>query len=197
LGALHTGGLRPADAPEKTVLVTAASSGVGTMALRIARAWGAHTRATTRSHAKAVALHPLADRVFVAESADELLAAAPDLAADVLIDPVGADYLPALIACARRDGQIVIYERISGTFATLDLKAVIGRELGVHGFTIYRFIRNAPLLRTLIEEMMHLADGGHVTPVVHQAFAFEHAPDALRALEQGEHVGKLVVTIGP
>ncbi|MEQ8673004.1 MAG: zinc-binding dehydrogenase [Aggregatilineales bacterium] len=198
-GGLHTAGMTAKNSMDKTVLITAASSGVGTIALQIATAWSARTIGTTRSEDKAEHLHSIADHVLILPSGVDLAEAMQGLpggkGVDVVFDPVGIAYTSAFFQLIKTYGQIVFYERITGTIGELDLKAMIGKEISLHGFTVYRFIRNPHLLDTMIKEVMEMATKGKIKPIIDREFAFADAPNALNYLIQGEHVGKIIITV--
>ncbi len=196
-GALHAAGLTRDNAEGKRVLITAATSGVGIIALKLLRAWGATTIATTRSAAKARALEPCADRVLVCAEPAALAAlvkgATDGKGFDVALDPVGAEYLGPMIEAAAPGAQIAFYEMISGREAPISIPMLMIKDLGVHGFTLFRLLRNPALLESIVAEGVRLGEA--LRPVIAQTFAFEEAPKALATLVKSEHVGKLVLTL--
>jgi len=196
-GAFSAAGLSRHNAEGKTVLITAATSSVGIVALKIARAWGATTIATTRSARKAALLEAHADRVVVVSEpgalADAIKSATGGKGFDVALDPAGAEYLGPMVAAAAPLAQIVFYEMMSGREAPLSIPALMIKDLGIHGFTLFRLLRTPGLVESIVTECLRL--GTAVRPVVAQSFAFEDAPRALAQLVKGEHVGKLVLTV--
>ena len=200
VGGLRAGGLSPAGGAGKTVLVTAASSGVGLCALQVARAWGARTLAFTTSLSKRDALAAYADRVLVAGEAEHhgeaVLEASGGDGVDLAFDPVGfanADWLPRASAV---DGQIVFYGIMAGTEAPLDLVSLLRKDLSVQGFTIYRLHRRPERLAEAVADVLTLADAGSLEPRVHSVYAFDEAPAALAALAENRHLGKIVLQAG-
>jgi NADPH:quinone reductase-like Zn-dependent oxidoreductase len=159
-GGLWTGGLRPDSPPGRRVLITAASSGIGAMALKIARAWGAHTLAATTSAEKREALEALADEVIVVGSPEELAAGAKEgtggRGVDVAFDPVGFSYAQALFDAAAQDGHVIYYGLLAGKAAALDLRTMILKDLAVHGYTVYRLQRRPELLREIVARLHRL-----------------------------------------
>lgn len=199
LAGLDAGGVTPDTAAGRTVLVTAASSGVGVVALQAARALGASTIASTTSRAKSEKLGELADHVVVAADptalAEGVLAATGGRGVDLAFDPVGYDYAAALLKTAAQDGHVVVYGLLAGTEAPLDLHTMLFKDLGVHGFTVHRLQRDPELLMRVIELTLDLVQRGALRPIVAETFPFDRAPEALRTLARNEHLGKIVLEV--
>ncbi|MEE4271740.1 MAG: zinc-binding dehydrogenase [Thermoanaerobaculales bacterium] len=199
LTGLDAGHVTPETGDGKTVLITAASSGVGVVALQAARALGATTVASTTSQAKAERLGELADHVVVAPDPDALVegvsAVTDGRGVDLAFDPVGYDYAPALMKIAAQDGHVVVYGLLSGTAAPLDLHTMIFKDVGLHGFTVHRIQRDPELLERMIGVTLDLVESHKLKPVVAATYGFDEAPAALVALSRNEHFGKIVVAI--
>jgi NADPH2:quinone reductase len=196
-GCLEMAGLTPDNTQGKKVLITAATSSMGIVALKLARAWGAETFATSRSADKAKALEAVADHVIVCSDSDSLIAgvnAATDgQGVDVALDPLGADYYAGLVAVTASGGDIVSYEMITGPVASVPIATMMINDLSIHGFTIFRVYKNPGLLDALIGQGMEYSD--RVRPIVSRTFALEEAPAALGELVAARHVGKLVLVV--
>ena len=198
-GGLRVAGITPDNAAGKRVLVTAGASGMGVMALKIARAWGAETLATTRGEAKRAALSDLADHVLVCPEASAL----PDLVKqagegekgiDAAFDPIGGDHVPAMIQAANPLAKLVVYERLGGAESTLHLASLMIKDVSLVGFTLFRLMREPALLQEVVRDA--LARAGDLRPIVAGSFPFDEAPEALRTLGQSAHLGKLVIDVG-
>jgi NADPH:quinone reductase-like Zn-dependent oxidoreductase len=200
LAGLDAGRVTPENADGATVLITAASSGVGVVALQAARALGATTIASTTSEGKADRLGELADHVVVAPSPEALVegvsVATQGRGVDLAFDPVGYDYAAALLQTAAQDGHVVVYGLLAGTTATLDLHTMLFKDLGVHGFTVHRLQRDPELLDRMVGLTLHLVERGGLRPIVAETHPFEDAPRALEALASNQHLGKIVVEVG-
>ncbi len=200
VAGLHAGGLTPETAEGKKLLVTAASSGVGVVTLQAARIMGAETIAATTSANKAEHLSALADHVVVAPNPDALVDGVADVTGgagvDLAFDPVGFDYAEALMKTAAQDGHVVVYGLLSGTAAPLDLRTMIFKDLGLHGFTVHRIQRDPDLLDVVVGITLGLAERGGLRPVIADRYGFEEAPKALEAMARNEHFGKIVLEVG-
>ena len=202
IGGWHAAGVDASNASGRTALVTAASSGVGVVALQVARAWGARTIAVTTSDDKAEALRQHADEVIVSTkhdgSGDGFAAAVLDATDgqgfDAAFDPVGFANASALSESAGTGAQIVFYGIMAGTQADLDLVSMLRKNLGLHGYTVYRLFGIPGALDAAINATVSLCDSGALEPVVAASYSLDHAPRALEALAENQHLGKIVLT---
>jgi len=200
LGGWQTAGIDEEAASGKTVAVTAASSGVGIVALQIARAWGARTVAVTTSPEKEAALAAEADSVLVVPRGDgggdgfgSALAEICGGGFDAAFDPVGYANAVSLYEAAGSGAQIVYYGIMAGSSAPLDMVALLRKNLGVHGYTIYRLFQPSGRLEGAVRTIQELVDSGDLRPRVAAEYALEEAPAALLAMNASEHLGKIVL----
>lgn len=191
-GCLHNAGMTPANAPGKTLLVTAASSSVGVMALKIGRLWGARTLATTRSTAKSEVLEEFADEVLVCEDAGQL---AEQLTSgrgfDVAIDPVGGAFIDAMVGGASHGAVIVSYEMITGGRAAYSIGQVLVKDLTIRGFALFNIFQQAGLFEELVA--LGLKYASDLVPVIARTLPLEAAPSALYELGTARHIGKFIL----
>lgn len=196
---LDAGGITPETAPGKRVLVTAASSGVGVVTLQAAHAMGAATVAATTSASKAERLSELADHVVVAPNPEALVEGVADATGGagvhLAFDPVGYDYAQALMQTAAQDGHVVVYGLLSGAEAPLDLRSMIFKDLGLHGFTVHRIQRDSALLARMVGTTLELVESGKLRPLIAGTYPFDEAPAALEAMTRNEHFGKIVLEV--
>lgn len=195
-GAMHVAGLEEDTSGGKTVLFTAATGGMGIIALKLARAWGAVSIATTRSPAKARRLARIATHVVELRNPEDLAPSVTNLfpdGIDAVIDPLGGRVVGAAIEALVPGGRYVGYEMIAGGLGTYDIMALLSKDASIHGHTIHRLLQRPELLARLVEIGMAYADA--LTPLVSESFVFDDAPDAFAALRRCGHVGKIVVTL--
>jgi NADPH:quinone reductase-like Zn-dependent oxidoreductase len=194
-GAMEMGGLTADTGAGKRVLITAGGSGMGGLALKLARHWGATTIATTRKVEKAEGLGKFADHVIVCSDSTSLVEgvqqATKGQGADLVLDPVGAAFYPGLLAAVARGGDIVSYECITGTRADISIMEMMMKDVSFHGFTTFRPISNPVMLNRLIEIGLNNAEA--LRPVVARTFDLSASPEALEAIGRSEHIGKMVI----
>ncbi len=174
------------------VLVTGASGGVGSFAVRIAKAAGAEVTGVC-SASKAAAVHALgADHVLDHRAADPL-AGAPGY--DAIIDIGGRAPVARLRRAVTRGGVVVLVGGLGGG------KLLAGYERAVFGAMRSPFVpqRIAMLAskerRADLERLTAMIDAGQVVPRADAVMPLEHAADAMRRLERGEVIGKLCVRV--
>lgn len=191
-------GLRPGE----TFLVHGGSSGIGTTAIMMAKAWGARVFATAGSEEKCRACERLgAERCINYRGEDfveAVLAATDKRGADVVLDMVGGDYIARNIKVAARDGRIVSIAFLRGSKAEVDFLPVMLKRLTLTGSTlrVRSVAEKAEIARGLEEHMWpHLA-AGRIRPVIHKTFPLTAAAAAHALMEEGSHIGKIILTVG-
>lgn len=186
----------------ETVVVTAASSGIGTAAIQLAKLFGAKTIiATTRSAAKAAALTALgADLVINTSSpgfVDQVQAVTEKKGADVIIDSVGGPMLADSIAALAIRGRLVSVGRNGGDVGSCDLDQVALKRAKIIGVT---FRTRTPQESFLCFERFTTAcldafGSGQLKPVLDRTFPFDQLPAAHDYMLKDAQVGKIVLTV--
>ena len=190
-GSLHNAGITPVSASGKTLLVTAASSSVGVMALKVGRLWGARTLATTRSAAKAEALAQFADDVLVCEDAGQLAEQLTGRGFDVALDPIGGEFINAMVGGANHAATIVSYEMIAGGLADYPIAQVLVKDLTLRGFALFNIFQQSGLCEDLVA--LGLECGPDLAPIIARSFPLDEAPSALLELAAARHIGKFIL----
>ncbi len=185
----------------ETLLVHGGTSGIGTTAIQLAKAFGAAVLATAGSDEKCGACIKLGASVAVNYKRDDFVAAVrtatDNLGADVILDIVGGDYVPRNIDCLALNGRLVQVGLIGGSRAQVDLRAVLQKRLTITGSTLRaRTVdEKGALARELETHVWPLLASGAVRPVIHATFPLRQAADAHRMLESGVVIGKIVLTV--
>jgi NADPH2:quinone reductase len=186
----------------ESVLVHGGTSGIGTTAIQLARARGSIVLSTAGSDAKCAACRELGATRAINYRTEDFVAAVGEATGgtgvDVVLDIVGADYLPRNIECLRPNGRLVQIGLIAGSKATLDLRAILQKRLTITGSTLRARTpqEKGAIARALEAAVWPLLDRGEVRPVVHRTFPLAQAADAHRELESGRVIGKVVLTVG-
>ena len=183
----------------ETLLVHGGTSGIGTTAIMLGKAFGATVLATTRSADKCQALEALgAERAIDASREDfvaAVKAATGQRGADVILDMVGGAYVARNYEVAAERGRIVQIAFLQGSEATVDLSRLMTKRLVHTGSTLRpRSIQEkGAIARALEAKVWPLIRPGSVMPLIHRTFPFGEAAAAHRCLEAGEHIGKIML----
>ena len=187
--------------PGQTLLVHGGSSGIGTMAIQLAREVGAHVAVTAGSADKLKACQALGAEILVNYQEQDFVAeldrATAGHGADVILDNMGAKYLARNVQALATNGRLVIIGFQGGVKAELDLSVLMRKRAAVisTGLRARPLEEKAAIVAAVREHVWPLVEAGRVKPVVHRAFPLAQAPDAHRELDAGTHIGKVLLTV--
>jgi putative PIG3 family NAD(P)H quinone oxidoreductase len=187
--------------PGETLLIHGGSSGIGTMAIQLAKAFGSKVIVTVGSKDKADACLKLgADRAVNYKTEDfvtEVKTATNGTGANVILDMVGGDYIDRNYDAAAVDGRIVQIATLGGLKATVNIVKVMMKRLNHTGSTLRPRSNadKAAMVAAIEAKVMPLLRDGRVKPVMDRTFPLEKAADAHRRMEGGEHIGKIVLAV--
>ncbi|MBT9256627.1 NAD(P)H-quinone oxidoreductase [Phycicoccus sp. MAQZ13P-2] len=188
--------------PGEVFLVHGGSSGIGTMAIQLAKAVGARVAVTAGSAAKLDACRELGADVLVnyrdEDFVERVREATDGHGADVVLDNMGAKYLGRNVDVLAANGRLVVIGLQGGRVGELDL----GQLLAKRGAVIATSLRARPhtekaaIVAAVREHVWPLVEDGTVRPIVHSRHPLESAADAHRELEESGHIGKILLTVG-
>jgi len=183
----------------ETLLIHGGSSGIGTMAIQLAKAFGAKVIVTVGSKEKADACLKLgADRAINYKTEDfvaEVKAATSGAGANVILDMVGGDYIERNYAAAAVDGRVVQIAFLGGSKATVNFTGLMVKRLTHTGSTLRPRSNadKAAMVAAIEAKVMPLLREGRIKPLMDSSFPLEKAADAHRRMETSEHIGKIVL----
>jgi NADPH2:quinone reductase len=187
--------------PGEWFLVHGGSSGIGTTAIQLAKAFGARVLATAGSADKCKACVDLgADRAINYKTEDFLAAckeATGGKGVDVILDMVGGDYTDKNIAAAAEDGRVVQIATLGGAEVKLNVSRLMVKRVTLTGSTLRPRTREvkAGFARALETRVWPLFAAGRIKVVMDSTFPLAQAADAHRRLETSAHIGKIVLTV--
>jgi NADPH2:quinone reductase len=180
-------------------LVHGGSSGIGTTAIQLAKAFGARVIATAGSADKCKACLELGADRAVDYRTEDFVAAAKEATGgkgiDVTLDMVGGDYTERNIVAAAEDGRIVQIATLGGAEVKFNISRLMMKRLTLTGSTLRPRTRQvkAGFARALEEKVWPLLATGKVKVVMDSTFPLAGAADAHRRLETSAHIGKIVL----
>jgi putative PIG3 family NAD(P)H quinone oxidoreductase len=187
--------------PGETLLIHGGSSGIGTMAIQLAKAFGSKVIVTVGSKDKADACLKLGADVAVNYKTQDFVAetkaATNGAGASVILDMVGGDYIDRNYDAAAVDGRIVQIATLGGAKATVNIVKVMVKRLQHTGSTLRPRSNadKAAMVAAIETKVMPLLREGRVKPVMDSTFPLEKAADAHRRMETSEHIGKIVLEV--
>ena len=191
------GGLKEGE----TLLVHGGSSGIGTMAIQLAKAFGSKVIVTVGSKEKADACTKLgADRAINYKTEDfvaEVKASTGGTGANVILDMVGGDYIERNYDAAAIDGRVVQIAFLGGPKATVNFARLMVKRLTHTGSTLRPRSNadKAKMVAAIEAKVLPLLREGRIKPLMDSTFALEKAADAHRRMESSEHIGKIVLAV--
>lgn len=186
--------------PGETLLVHGGTSGIGTTAIQLAKAFGSKVVATAGSPEKCKACTRLGADVAVDYKTQDFVAAVKEATdgrgADVILDMVGGDYIPRNHEAAAQDGRIVQIAFLKGSKAEVDFRRLMLKRLTHTGSTLRSrsVAEKASIAEALEANVLPLLAEGRCRPVMDSTFAFEDVAEAHARMDGGEHIGKIVLT---
>ncbi len=185
----------------ETLLVHGGTSGIGTTALQLAKAFGARVIATAGSTRKCDACRALGADVAINYKEQDFVAgtkaATGGRGADLILDMVGGDYVARNYEAAAVEGRIVQIAFLKESEVTHDLRPLMVKRLTHTGSTLRprSVAQKAAIARALTEKVVPLLAQGQVKPVIDCTFPLNEVARAHQRMEAGEHIGKIVLTI--
>ena len=185
--------------PGQTLLVHGGSSGIGTMAIQLAREVGARVAVTAGSAEKLEACRTLGAEVLVnyreQDFVEVLRAATAGAGADVILDNMGAKYLARNVDALAVNGRLVVIGLQGGAKAELDLGKLLRKRAAVIATSLRArpASEKATIVAAVREHVWPLVESGRVKPVIQSRHPLGEAAAAHQELEASGHIGKILL----
>jgi len=185
----------------ESILVHGGTSGIGTTAIQLARAFGARVLTTAGSDEKCEAAKKLgAEHAFNYKTTDwvaESKKATGGRGVDVILDIVGGDYIPRNLDLLAVEGRLLQIAFLKHARAEIDFSIMMRKRAWITGSTLRPRspAEKGAIARDLHQHVWPLLEQGVVTPVIHETFPLAQASDAHRLMESSSHIGKIVLDV--
>jgi putative PIG3 family NAD(P)H quinone oxidoreductase len=187
----------------ETLLVHGGTGGIGTHAIQVGKALGAHVLATAGSPERLQTCLDLGADVAIDYHDDlptEVASATDDRGVDVILDNMGASGLKANLASLATGGRLVIIGLMGGPKTEINLATLLTKRLSVgatnlRGRAVEGPDGKGPIVSAVRESLWPLVEQGAVRPVVHEYLPVAEASRAHAALDEGGVVGKLILVV--
>ncbi|MHA6688626.1 NAD(P)H-quinone oxidoreductase [Mesorhizobium sp. A556] len=189
--------------PGETVLIHGGASGVGTIAIQLARATGARVLATVGSQDKAEAIRSIGcDRPIVYKREDFVAVAQEETGGrgiDVVLDIVGGPYLARNLSALGTNGRHVSISFMQGSVVPIDLAIIMAKGLRLTASSLRPKTNDekARIARAIEKHAWPLIGRGVVRPMIHKVLPLAEAAAAHLMLEASSHIGKVLLKMPP
>jgi len=185
--------------PGETILVHGGAGGIGTMAIQLAKSFGARVICTAGTPAKLERCTELGADLAVSYVRDDFVSAVDVFTggrgADVILDLVGGPYLARNVTALATGGRLLVVSTQGGSTAELDLQMLMRKRASILASTLRARppAEKAAIVAGVREQVWPLISAGRVRPVTDRALPMAEAAEAHRLMEQGAHVGKILL----
>ena len=186
--------------PDEVFLVHGGGGGIGTFAIQLASALGARVFTTAGSEEKLARCRELGAEGAInyreQDFVEEVRAATDGHGADVILDNMGAKYLPRNVDLLADEGRLVIIGMQGGVKGELDISTLLGKR----GAVIATALRSRPIegkakiCASVVEHVWPLVGDGTIAPVISAVLPLDEVAEAHRLVEDGASVGKVLLT---
>lgn len=186
--------------PGQVFLVHGGSSGIGTMAIQLAKQVGARVAVTAGTPDKLDFCRELGADILVNYRDEDFVAAVREATdghgADVILDNMGAKYLERNVDLLAVNGRLVTIGLMGGRKGELDLGKLLAKRAAVIATSLRArpAEEKAAIVAAVREHVWPLVESGAVRPIIHSRHPLDHAADAHREMEASTHIGKILLT---
>ncbi|HTN62613.1 MAG TPA: NAD(P)H-quinone oxidoreductase, partial [Devosia sp.] len=187
----------------QTALIHGGTSGIGTTALMLCQEFGITAFATAGSDDKGVAIAALGGTPinYRETQFDAVILEQTDgRGVDIVLDIVGARYFEQNMRALAKDGTIVLVGMMGGAVVDkFNLAPIMAKRARITGSLMRprSSVEKAAIAGQLRELVWPALAAGRCQPLIHQVFALDQAADAHRAIDAGDHIGKIVLAVSP
>jgi putative PIG3 family NAD(P)H quinone oxidoreductase len=185
----------------ETLLVHGGSSGIGTTAIQLARAFGSNVIITAGSDDKCNACLKLGASLAINYRQQDFVEAVMNhtrqQGVNVILDMIGGDYFHRNIQCLALDGRLVQIAVQKSHKPEIDLLTIMQKRLFITGSTL-RSREDAfktEIAKKLYKNVWHLLASGKIKPMIHSAFPLNDAMKAHELMESSQHIGKIILEV--
>lgn len=183
------------------VLVHGGSSGIGSTAIQLAKAFGAHVVTTAGSPEKCEFCRTLGADIAVnynkQDFVKEVMSATDGRGVDVVLDMVGGSYIPRNIACLAPNGRHVSIAFLDGPMAEINLVSIMLKRLTLTGSTLRArpLVFKAAIRDAVAELVWPLVASGKIRPIIDSTYPLADASLAHERMEKSVHMGKILLSV--
>jgi putative PIG3 family NAD(P)H quinone oxidoreductase len=185
----------------ETLLIHGGSSGIGTMAIQLAKALGAKVIVSVGSAEKCHACLALGADTAINYRTEDFVSVVRQVTqergVDVILDMIGGDYLMRNIQCLAEEGRLVLIALQQGVKTEINLLPFLSKRLTLTGSTLRArdITFKADIAQQLKKHVLPLLDSRIIQPTISQTFAFADAEQAHQLMLSSQHIGKIILRV--
>ena len=185
----------------ETLLIHGGSSGIGTTAIQLAKAFSANVIITAGTDQKCDFCTKLgADTAINYKTHDfvnEIMDITQGQGVDVILDIIGGDYFSRNLKCMGFDGRLIQIAIQNGAKTEINLLPIMLKRLTITGSTLRARsnIFKSKIANQLFKQVWPLLESGKIKPVISNTFALKDADKAHQLMESSQHIGKIILTV--
>ena len=190
--------------PGQTLFFPAGASGLASVGIPMAKAFGAYVITTVRTPEQAEKIAPLGADVVIDTSCQclpDVIRAGAEAGhpVDVAIDCLAGALLEECLPFVNEGCRWVLISTLAGTEAKLPLRAILTKGICLKGSMLRKrsVAEKGQILSCLVREVWPLLESGKIRPVIHKVLPIQQAEQAHEILQKGGHVGKVVLQVKP
>src|SRR5271163_4798166 len=183
------------------VLIHGGTSGIGTTAIQLAKAWGARVFATAGTEKKARACEKLGAELGIdyrkQDFVDVIRAHTGGHGIDITLDMVAGSYVQRNLDIAAVEGRVVTISLLGGSRAEINMGMILTKRLTLTGSTLRSrtIAQKAAVADAVRQHVWPLLAAGRVKPIIYTTFPLAEASEAHRLMETSQHIGKIVLIV--
>lgn len=183
--------------PGENVLIHGGSSGIGTTAIQLVKAFGGRVFVTCGTNHKCQKCKELGALVAVNYNEHDFVEALKDEEMNIVLDMVGGDYVARNLNLLALDGRHVSIAMLGGPEAKIEIPLMLKKRLTLHGATLRArpVEQKARIAEALKATVWPLLESKKVKPIIDKTFPLKDVQQAHDLMERGTHFGKIVLTV--
>ncbi|MEI7669352.1 MAG: zinc-binding dehydrogenase, partial [Pseudomonadota bacterium] len=179
--------------PNETILIHGGTSGVGNIAIQMAKFLGAKIITTAGSNEKCVACLKIGADNVINYKSEDFVKKAPKI--DVILDMVGGDYFEKNLSILNQNGRLCIIAFLQGAKINANIAPILLKHLSIFGSTLRSrsIAEKAKIADELFPFLNNMIENHAVNPLIDKIFPLREAEKGLHQMEEGLNIGKILI----
>ncbi|MET4081618.1 NADPH2:quinone reductase [Pedobacter sp. UYP30] len=183
--------------PGEKLLIHGGTSGIGTMGLQMAKAWGCETYTTVGSDKKLDFINQMNLGKVINYKKEAFEDVFKDEKIDVVLDMVGGDYTQKNLQILDKKGRLIYINGMTSTDVHIDLRTIMSKNLTLTGSYLkpQSAAVKTQIAKGVSENIWPMFGDKKIEPIIYKTFPLKDAAEAHKLMESSEHIGKILLTM--